>query len=59
MQVLGLVSSMLSLHVLVQVRELVVTHRAGLPHAQVHHSLVSRKVILFGECFHTNIAHVF
>ena len=59
MQVLGLVSSMLSLHVLVQVRELVVTDRAGLSHAQVHHGLVSRQVILLGECFHTDIAHVF
>ena len=57
-QVLGLVTSMLGLDVLLQIRELVVTDRTGLPHPQVHHGLVPRQVILLGEGFHTNIADI-
>ena len=54
----GLVSPMLGFDVFVEVRELVVTEGTGLPDSQVNHRLVSRKVILLGECFQTNTAYM-
>ena len=55
----GLVTTVFSFDVFVQVGELVVTEGTGLPHPQVNYSLVSGQVILLGKCLQTNVANMF
>ena len=55
----GLVTTVFSFDVFVQVRELVVTEGAGLSDPQVDHSLVSGQMILLGKCFQANITNMF